>query len=431
MPMLTIKAQIHADPEAEAVLRDAMFCATKVYNGLMWHLRREQEETGKARISRSNLNRILAALPRAKGYYSLSAQLTRDEVIQAWRSFFALRRNGRTEHNAPRFRPKSMLSPLKYVQSGFKVEGDRLTLSLGTRRKDGVRSVTFRISHRSDVEYERVRQVSITYDKLTGRLEVRLVVEVKSRDNHGSGRTAVDLGETVLLAAMFEDGSALVYSGRLIKAIRRYWQKVRAQVKPPSKERPRKSRRYRQIARRERRQVKHLLHIVTSHFIRECAKRGVGEIAIGDLTGIRDGIDYGAPMNQRLHAWPYRKITNMIRYKATLAGIAVRDDVDERGTSLTCHACGAMQQSSRVYRGLYRCPCGWTAQADVNGALNIYERAFQVSPVKGSSGRVARPVVLSFQLGWHTVHEPKRRSDLCASAWGCPRIHSGEDVTLS
>ena len=53
--------------------------------------------------------------------------------------------------------------------------------------------------------------------------------------------------------------------------------------------------------------------------------------------------------------------------------------------------------------------------ADVDGplvtrkrTLNIYERAYQVSPVKGSSGRVARPVVMSYHLGWHTVHEPER-----------------------
>ena len=77
MPMLTIKAQIHADPETERVLRDAMFCATKVYNGLMWHLRQQQEATGRVDVRRSNLNRILAELPRAKGYYSLSVQLTR------------------------------------------------------------------------------------------------------------------------------------------------------------------------------------------------------------------------------------------------------------------------------------------------------------------------------------------------------------------
>jgi putative transposase len=416
MPMLTIKAQIHADPEIERILRDAMFCATKVYNGLVWHLRRQMEETGRVDVRRANLNRILAALPRAKGYYSMSAQLTRDEVRQAWRSFFALRRNGRTDHNAPGFRPKSMLSPLKYVQSGFRVEGDRLTLSLGTGREDGVRSVTFRISHRPGVEYERVREIIITYDKVSGRVEARLVVEIKPCENHGMGRVAVDLGETVLLAAVFEDGAALLYSGRLIKAIRRYWQKVRSHLRPPSKDGPRKARRFHQIARRERRQADHLLHIVTSHFIGECVKRGVGEIAIGDPTGIRDGIDYGARMNQRLHAWPYRKIIDMIRYKAALVGIAVRDNVDERGTSRSCHACGTVRESSRVHRGLYRCPCGWTAQADVNGALNIYERAFQVSPAKGSSGRVARPVVLSFQVEWHTVHEPKRRADLRSSA---------------
>ncbi len=428
MPMLTIKARIHADRETEAVLRDAMFCATKVYNGLMWHLRRQQEETGRVDVRRSTLNRLLAALPRAKGYYSMSAQLTRDEVRQAWQSFFALRKNGHTKHHAPGFRPKSMLSPLKYVRSGFKVAGDRVTLSLGKGREDGIHAVTFRITHRPSVEYERVRQFSITYDKLTGRLQARLVVEVRPRENHGTGRVAVDLGETVLLAASFEGGAAILYSGRLIKAVRRYWQKVRSKVKPPSKERPRMSRRYRAIARGERRQVEHLLHIITAHFIRECLWRGVKEIAIGDLTGIRWEIEYGARMNQRLHAWPYRKIVSMIRYKAELAGIVVRDDVDERGTSRTCHVCGEVREANRTHRGLYRCPCGWTVQADVNGALNIYERAFQVSPIKGSSGRVARPVVVSFQPGWHTVHEPKRRY-LRASAGGCPRIHSGEDVT--
>jgi len=416
MPMLTIKAQIHAEPETERVLRDAMFCATKVYNGLMRHLRLQQEETGCVDLRQSSLNRFLTALPRAKGYYSMSVQLTRDEVREAWRSFFALRKNRHTKHSAPGFRPKSMLSPLKYTQSGFKVEGDRLTLSLGTGRKDGVRSVTFRLSHRPGVAYERVREVSIIYDKVSGRIEARLVVEIKPCEMHGMGRVAVDLGETVFLAAVFEEGVTLLYSGRLIKAIRRYWQKVRSHLKPPSGERPRKSRRFRQIAHKEHRQVEHLLHTVTSHFIRECVKRGVGEIAIGDLTGIREEINYSTRMNQRIHAWSYRKIINMIRYKAALAGIAVRDDVDERGTSRTCHACGMVHESNRVHRGLYRCCCGWTAQADVNGALNIYERVFQVSPVKGSSGRVARPVVLSFQVGWHTVHEPKRRADLRASA---------------
>lgn len=410
MPLITLKAQIHADMQTEAVLKDAMLCATKVYNGLLWHLRREYEENGKVNISQNNLNRILKELPRAKGYYSMSVQLTRDEVREAYKSFFTLKKKGLTQHEAPGFRRKGYLSPLKYVQSGFKVEGDKVTLSLGTSREDGIKQVFFRISHRPDVKYERVRELSIAYDKVSGRIEARLVVEVKACENRGVGKAAVDLGETVLMACAFDDGRVMLYSGRQIKAIRRYWQKVRASLKE-------NSRRWKEITGRERRQVKHLLHIATSHFIGECVRRGVKEIAIGDLNGIRKSVDYGDRLNQRLHAWPYRKVVNMLKYKGALVGIIVRDDISEERTSITCHACGRVMTCNRRHRGLYACSCGWRAQADVNGALNIYERAYKVSPVKGSSGRVARPAVVSYHLGWHGVAAPKRRDKtLCASA---------------
>lgn len=403
MLLITLKAQVHADPQIKAVLKDAMFCATKIYNGLLWHLRKEYKETGRVNISRKNLNRILKELPRTKGYYSMSVQLTRDEVREAYESFFALKKKGLTRHEAPGFRRKGQLSPLKYVQSGFRVDGDRVTLSLGTGREDGVKQVSFRISHRPDVEYERVRELSITYDKVSGRCEARLVVEVKACENNGTGRVAVDLGETVLMACAFDDGTVTLYSGRLIKAARRYWQKVRASLQQ-------NSRRWKEIAHKERKQVEHLLHTATSHFIAECVRRGVKEIALGDLNGIRESIDYGKRLNQRLHAWPYRKLINMLKYKGALAGILVRDDVEEKSTSITCHACGKVMASNRRHRGLYVCSCGWKAQADVNGVLNIYERVYQVSPVKGSSGRVARPAVVSYHMTWHGVAEPKRKN---------------------
>ncbi|MFO7153867.1 MAG: hypothetical protein DIU64_002760 [Caldicoprobacter oshimai] len=35
--------------------------------------------------------------------------------------------------------------------------------------------------------------------------------------------------------------------------------------------------------------------------------------------------------------------------------------------------------------------------------------AFQISPLKESSGRVAQPVVVSYRLGWYGITEPKRR----------------------
>jgi putative transposase len=58
-----------------------------------------------------------------------------------------------------------------------------------------------------------VRQLSIVYDKLSGRLEARLTVEVRANPKPGEGPVALDLGETVLMAAAFDDGSAFLYSG--------------------------------------------------------------------------------------------------------------------------------------------------------------------------------------------------------------------------
>ena len=114
----------------------------------------------------------------------MSVQLTRDEVREAYKSFFALRQRGLTQHQAPGFRRKGDLSPLKYVQSGFKVEGDKVVPSLSTGRADGVRQVSFRISH-PGIRY--VRELSITYDRETGRFEARLVVAVKANPCPGTG----------------------------------------------------------------------------------------------------------------------------------------------------------------------------------------------------------------------------------------------------
>ena len=266
---------------------------------------------------------------------------------------------------------------------------------------------------RQDVAYQRIINVLITYDKEHG-LSAHLVVEVEAKQPLGNRRVAVDLGETQAITAIFDDGTTLLYSGWLIKSIRRYWNKVRSKVKPPTVENKRKSRRFRQIERKESRQVEHLLHILTTDFVHRCWLAGVDTIAIGDLTGIRERIDFTAEINQRLHAWPFRKIADMITYKASLHGIRVIE-VSESYTSQACHACGEVKKSNRKHRGLYACACGWRVHADANGAANIFRNAFKVSPlIERSSGRVARPVVLPIRLGWHTVHETMSKVALAA-----------------
>ena len=323
-------------------------------------------------------------------------------MIGAYRSYFVLRRNGNQAVRPPGFRRKTHYSGLRYFDGyGLKVAGDCLRLGLGLKREDGVRQVTVRLQHRPGVPFRKVVSVLMTYDEKNG-MEAHLVVDVEDGQAKGTRKVAVDLGETQAIAAIFDDGQGVLYSGRQVKAIRRTWQKVRTKVKPPTVENRRKSKRFRQIERKESRQVNHLLHLISKHFVERCDEAGVDTIAIGDLTNIRQKIDYGDHLNQRLHAWPFAKIADRIEYKARLHGIQVVK-ISEAYSSQTCHACGKIARSNRKTRGSYSCSCGWHAHADINSSANLFQSAFNGSPLIRSSGDVASPAVLSLITRRHTV----------------------------
>jgi putative transposase len=73
---------------------------------------------------------------------------------------------GKTNHQAPGSRRKGYLSPLRYVQSGYKVETGQVSRARGAKTEYGK---LLPHAHHPGVRYERVRQLSIGYDKLSGR----------------------------------------------------------------------------------------------------------------------------------------------------------------------------------------------------------------------------------------------------------------------
>ena len=409
MSYLTLVAKVEVGDGEKAALLNAMLCVTKVYNGLMWELRQAYEQTGKSRVSRHNLNRILKGLPRAQGYYSLSVQATRNEVIEAYRSYFVLRRKGNKEARPPGFRRKTHYSGLRYFDGyGLKVEGDCLRLGLGLKREDGVRQVTVRLQHRPGMKFCKVVSVLMTYDEKNG-MEAHLVVDVedgkakgtrkvrwiwaKPRQSQRSSRT----GKACCPAAGKSKRSGVPGRRCAQRSNRQQWKtganpNVSARSRqgvPPDRG-------------KESRQINHLLHLISKHFVERCYEAGVDTLAIGDLTNIRQKIDYGDHLNQRLHAWPFAKIADRIEYKARLRGIQIIK-ISEAYSSQTCHACGKIARSNRKTRGSYACSCGWHAHADINSSANLFQSAFHGSPLIRRSGDVASPVVLSLITRRHTV----------------------------
>lgn len=100
-----------------------------------------------------------------------------------------------------------------------------------------------------------------------------------------------------------------------------------------------------------------------------------------DLTHIRDRFiererDYTPEQRRVLHSWPFRKLQDMIEYKAEAAGIPVeflsRDET--RFTSQECSDCGHVAEENREAIYFECAECGYANNADINAGFVIGQR---------------------------------------------------------
>jgi len=93
-----------------------------------------------------------------------------------------------------------------------------------------------------------------------------------------------------------------------------------------------------------------------------------------DLNGIRRNFKRSKNANRRLHSLPFRKLQEILEYKASLEGIEVKylTKKDVKNTSKTCHRCGHVAQ---VKGRIYKCPiCKMEYDRDLNVCINIAHR---------------------------------------------------------
>lgn len=233
-----------------------------------------------------------------------------------------------------------------------------------------------------------IRRVELVYDKRQDKYFFHVTVSFESQTNiSGSKVVGVDLGVVHPITASTED-KVVIYNGGVLNSKLRYRNKKLAELQKKLAKKKPGSRRYRKLVRAKRRllaklynQIKDILHKYTTHFVGWCLTEGVGTIAIGDLRGIRDRVDYSARVNQKIHQWLFRKISDLIKTKAEALGIEVVF-VDESYTSQTCPVCGKRHKTSTRN---FRCTdCGFEWHRDAVGALNIRKKYTGESLVVGA-----------------------------------------------
>ncbi len=268
--------------------------------------------------------------------------------------------------------------------------------------KEERRHVTVQINVRPGVKMASIKWIYVKPEVKKNRYQVSLLTERKAMLPAGDAWAGLDLGIVNIGALSIIDGTHILYTGKQMLDVKRHAQKRAKDCKPSGytgkEERLPSSEQKKRYLNHGSNSVDLACHNFTTHVITVCAALGVGRLAVGDLTGIRQNKDFGKTTNQKLHQWPFARIIEQLKWKGEEHGVEVIQ-VSERYTSQTCSGCGQRRKSNRVERGLYICDnCGLQINADVNGAVNIMSK---VSP-----SALAQGVGADFTSATSPVPEP-------------------------
>jgi putative transposase len=350
-----------------------------VWNDCLEIARAYHQQHGKW-IGKSDLQKA------TKGKYpihSQSVQAVCHKYLWARDNAKSAKSQGYVHHRYP-YRQKKHFST-KWAAQGFILhENGRIELSLGVHQGKRQKPV---VVHISRVPIGRVKEIECVYDQ---GLQLAITYDDGVADQPASGNqlAAVDPGEIHAIAAVTEDGHALIITGRKLRSIKRLRnKKIKELYRLMSgcKKGSRQWKKYRRaltfVLSRSERQIRDVLHKTTRAFVEWCLEHKVKEVAVGDVEGIQRGRSArkrrkngkrvrSRKHNQRMSQWTFGKQYEYLNYKLKAKGIAITKQ-NEHGTTQTCPVCNRKRKpSGRVYR----CLCGYTRHRDVHGGCGILSR---------------------------------------------------------
>jgi putative transposase len=216
--------------------------------------------------------------------------------------------------------------------------------------------------------------------KRDNHFELHLTVSKEYQNNSNpSSILSVDLGEKVIATSVIlhndhfcisKHNPKPIFMGRKVRGLRRHYAYLRKKLGEKKLLKIIKK-----VGNTEKRKINAILHKISKDIV-TMAKKNNSIILIGDLTGIRNNTKTkGRRINRIVANMPFYKLTELITYKANWQGIPVLT-TKEWYSSKTCSKCNS-DNTTRPYQGLFRCNCGYSCNADYNGAKNLGKRLWK------------------------------------------------------
>ena len=134
---------------------------------------------------------------------------------------------------------------------------------------------------------------------------------------------------------------------------------------------------YRHIGDEEDRYVNWVLHRISAAILAFAENFDAPTIVFEDMSGIRDGMEYGTFMNRRLHRLPFRALQDQVEHKAEWAEVPTFE-VDAYYNSQTCSCCGerGTRRKGRFTCRNDECPLQQD-HSDRNASVNVAWRGIR------------------------------------------------------
>ncbi|WP_166405129.1 RNA-guided endonuclease InsQ/TnpB family protein [Desulfonema ishimotonii] len=318
-----------------------------------------------------------------KGGYALHSQTVQaltDRFCGNRETAARLRRNGDRKARYPYRTKRFVTIPFKKAAIRYDRDGELiLTLAKGNRLRTGF------VPEEGTV----IRTAELVWNG-AGNYNLHYTFGVPEPELLKNGLSAgIDIGEIHPVALVCEDGDGLIVSGRLIRSVKQWRNKVLAKLSKQISRCEKGSRKFKKYVRAKARlrqktdrQIRDMLHKATRMAADFCSAKGIAEIVVGDLRGVekntRKKKRLGRKSRQKVSQMEYGKITSYLNYKAKERGISfVRKN--ERNTTKECPGCGC----HNICAGRnYRCEkCGWEGHRDGKGAFMILRKKYPDTPL--------------------------------------------------
>ena len=354
-------------PTDQDYARELSRAAGRIYSKTVSTIKKIKKQKG-IWLSEGSLKRYIKLYAADFPLHSQSKQAGVEEYFQNLASYFKARES--SSEVRPSYRSKKY-NKVVYKKAAITCREGTLYFSNGRK---GSRLEISAAKFDGEIQY-----AEMIYNSYKQEYQMHIILDISAPVQvEDQGQTlSIDLGQIHPLVT-FDGSNTVIYNGGKLNSFVRFKDKELARLNRKMARCKKYSKRWRRLKRakaalllKSRNKIRDVLQKYTSSVIAYCLQAGITTIVIGELTGIRDSIDYGKKTNQKLHQWIFRKLTAMISYKAEFVGITV-ETVDESYTSQDCPRC---QHRKKPVDRNYTCSaCGFEYHRDGVGAINIFKK---------------------------------------------------------